>query len=376
MRHLFDKPLGAVSAPFGSCFKCDPWTAVAAGLQIAGSVYNNQVNAERAASDMATYLNLVKKQRDWQKEDQQWSEQYSKNLLDYQNQYNTPSAQLERFKRAGLNPYALMNNEGAIGSGNSQAMPSPNPSVRGAVTPFQRPMLDNPLNGAADKIFAASSLKSQRISSLAAFSKVLPDLVKSVGKEGAYRIASSYFGKDIDLNRIERMAVAEEDLQRIKRDHDDLLLSIESDFGPEKARLVNLNLGKEFDKLAEEILNLGSDRKVNDAKVKELLSSAAKNLAEKAHLNADTATINKLRDALYYEARGKANSAYARGQMDYYDSEDRKAKFQSDTYQRDLDRLVGTPDSELSTDQKILKKAVLVERRLGKVAKNLSPLNP
>lgn len=354
----------------------DPSSLIIAGANMVGNIATNQINAERAASDMATYLNLVKKQREWQKEDYAWSEDYTKRLMDYQYEnFSSPSAQMASYKAAGLNPWILGQN-GSVGSGQGVSPASAPAPSRVGVSPFERSPLSSPFDSGFNTLVQSSAVRNQRLSALAEFSKVLPDLVKSVGRDGAYRIASSYLGQDITLDRIERMASAEEDLQRIRRDHDDLILSIEKDFGFEKARLVNMNLGKEYDKLAEEILNLGSDREVNNAKVKELLSSAAKNLAEKAHLNADTRTIDRMRDALYYEARGKANSAYARGQMDYYDSQDRKAKFEADTYQRDLDRLVGTPDDQLTTDQKILKKAILVERRLGKVAKNLSPLSP
>ena len=47
----------------------DPTSLIVAGAQMVGGIAQNQINAERAASDMATYLNLVKKQREWQKED-------------------------------------------------------------------------------------------------------------------------------------------------------------------------------------------------------------------------------------------------------------------------------------------------------------------
>ena len=39
----------------------DPYSLIAAGIQFAGNTMTNQINAERAASDMATYLNLVQK---------------------------------------------------------------------------------------------------------------------------------------------------------------------------------------------------------------------------------------------------------------------------------------------------------------------------
>ena len=86
----------------------DPTSLIVAGAQMVGGIAQNQINAERAASDMATYLNLVKKQREWQKEDYAWSEEYTKRLMDYQYQnFSSPSAQMAAYKKEGLNPWLL-----------------------------------------------------------------------------------------------------------------------------------------------------------------------------------------------------------------------------------------------------------------------------
>ena len=90
MRHLFDRPLGT-SVPNGILLKMyDPTALIVAGAQMAGSFASNQINAERSASDMATYLHLTKWNRENQLRDQEWSKRYTYDLLRQQNEYDSP----------------------------------------------------------------------------------------------------------------------------------------------------------------------------------------------------------------------------------------------------------------------------------------------
>lgn len=61
---------------------------------------------------------------------------FTEDMWNKQNAYNDPSAQMERFRNAGVNPYAAL---GVLDSGNADAVsaPSPNPAVTGA--PMQNP---------------------------------------------------------------------------------------------------------------------------------------------------------------------------------------------------------------------------------------------
>lgn len=124
----------------------DPSSLIIAGASMVGNIATNQLNAERAASDMATYLNLVKKQREWQKEDYAWSEDYTKRLMDYQYQnFSSPSAQMASYKAAGLNPWILGQN-GSVASGQGVSPASAPAPSRVGVSPFERSPLSNPFD--------------------------------------------------------------------------------------------------------------------------------------------------------------------------------------------------------------------------------------
>lgn len=257
----------------------DPSGIIAAGINFAGSMASNQINAERAASDMATYLNLVGKQRDWQKEDQQWSEGMTKRLMDYQNAYNDPGAQMQRFKNAGLNPYLNMTGD-SVGSGNSTMMPSPNPSQRGAVSPFMRPPLDNPMSDVSSRILQGSQVNSQRVAALSSLFESAPKLFQAVGKERFNSIMSSVLGDSVDSSTLQRIS----DAQAVRFESESNIAKIEADlaakYGDSKASNFIALQEQEFNKMAAEIGKMSSDRAVNDATIQKMASEYLRNLAD------------------------------------------------------------------------------------------------
>jgi hypothetical protein len=88
-----------------------PETIIGLGADIISGVYGNQ--ARRREADRAFNR--------------------SKQMFDYQNKYNTPARQMERLKRAGLNP-ALMYGKGTTGNaeGYTQQAPAQQLNVAGA----------------------------------------------------------------------------------------------------------------------------------------------------------------------------------------------------------------------------------------------------
>lgn len=322
MRHLFDRPLGAC-APCGFLFKnatFDVGSLISSGLSFAGQMATNQINAERAASDMATYLNMVSKQRKWQKEDQLTSMLNTKALMDYQNAYDSPSAQRKRYEEAGLNPY-LAANSGQIGSGNSMSIPNPNLGERVVVSPIQRPALENPVSSAADKLFNASALHSQRIGALSSFSKSLPDLVKSVGKDGAKRIAQSVLGDSgLDLDRIDSLINIQVGRESIAKQREELALQISQEFDRADRDVLLQNLSLEGHRINAAAQELYTQGKLNEQSIQELITRSAKNVAEAAHLNADTRTLDALRPFV-------TKSAEMQADLDYFDRQEGAALY-------------------------------------------------
>lgn len=89
------------------------WSAIAAGIGGAFGFASNQsankANLRIARETNASQERMFNQQLDW-------------NLAQWErnNEYNTPTAQMQRYRDAGLNPYLMMNG-GAAGSGNSSA---------------------------------------------------------------------------------------------------------------------------------------------------------------------------------------------------------------------------------------------------------------
>ena len=352
----------------------DPTGIIVAGLQMASNQATNQINAERASSDMATYLNLIHKQREWQKEDQQWNESYAKRIQDYLYQnYNSPSAQMEAYKKAGLNPW-LMAQGGDVGSGQSASAPSAPTTSHGSVSPFQRPALGNTFEGVADKLFGASSLANQRLSVMSQLAKSIPDLVKGVGRDASSRILKTLFGQDVSTRKIDAAIDYELESQQISNQRNQLELDLRNVFGVEHEQLINQHLSSEIDKLKEQVLSERKGRELSDAQIDELVTRAARNLAEKAHLEANTETINKMREIIYYQSYFEAKSAKAQASVDAMDKNDRYAKYVSENAEREALLLQGKKDSELTPSERVYKKSAQFWKRLGNVVKNVSPL--
>lgn len=79
--------------------------------QIAGNVINNNANKNRASE-----------QADWNRENQLNQMRFDMHMWNKTNKYNTPAAQMERYKEAGLNPHLIY---GKAQSGNAQPLRSP-----------------------------------------------------------------------------------------------------------------------------------------------------------------------------------------------------------------------------------------------------------
>lgn len=87
-------------------------------LGLMSTIYTNQSNRQ-----------LSDEQRDW-----------SESMQDKQNSYNTPSAQMQRLREAGLNPASLAMSQGMQVQGNTSA----------PVTPYQVPQMLDPMSIASN----------------------------------------------------------------------------------------------------------------------------------------------------------------------------------------------------------------------------------
>lgn len=387
-RHLFDSPLGAQIAPIGVPKNVIGIgaAALAAGIMATGSTINTAISNNQANLSSLTAFNRQKELMDKQQDQSialhkaNLEESYRQDLL-----HNSPSAQMQRYRDAGLNPYLIMQHEGNIGaaasapaSGGSAA---PAPSVQQAnLQPFQLPEM----SGIANMLMASSESKKNDAEAFSKIMSSVPEMGRSIGWAQTRSFLRQMMGiYGIEGSQYERMAENQVRGLELKNQRDEFDLSLVKQFGADKARLINSQLSVEINKLQKEIEVLDSNVDlnkssihVNDAQIKELVTRSARNIAEKAHLTADATTIDALRGALVFESKMKAGSAYYQRGMDWMNYESESAKYKGSEPQRDLEILVGKDWKELSPSERALKAAVLFERRLGGVISNCSPLKP
>lgn len=92
---------------------------------------------------------------------------YNTDMWERQNAYNTPSAQMQRYKDAGINPYLAMQN-GNNGNAEAVSVPSANPAVTGAP---QQPLLTaetgiNAFSQVLDNVGRLIDLKTRNLKNL------------------------------------------------------------------------------------------------------------------------------------------------------------------------------------------------------------------
>lgn len=95
----------------------DPGTAtvIGAGISAAASGTSLGVGAKMNKKNRAWYERMQQKQNDFNAEQAQIAYDRQRDLLKYQNEYDSPVNQMQRYKAAGLNPALLAGNISAAG---------------------------------------------------------------------------------------------------------------------------------------------------------------------------------------------------------------------------------------------------------------------
>lgn len=324
-RHLFDSPLGAQIAPKGVPKNVIGIgaAALAAGIMATGSTINTAIGNNQANLASLTAFNRQKELMDKQQEQSialhkaNLEESYRQDLL-----HNSPSAQMQRYRDAGLNPYLIMQHEGNIGaaasapaSGGSAA---PAPSVQQAnLQPFQLPEM----SGIANMLMASSESKKNDAEAFSKIMSVVPEMGRSIGWPQTRAYLRQMFGVyGIDNSQYERLAEGQIRSFEIQNERSQMESDVYKLYGSDKAALVNQNLIFEGQQIVAEINKMYSEKRLNEQSVKELISRSARNIAEAAKLGAETETINQLRPYV-------VKSANMQAEMDAMDKVEMLADF-------------------------------------------------
>ena len=242
---------------------------------------------------------------------------YSRKLWEANNDYNTPAAQSQRLREAGLNPYVYSHGSD-IGTGTSNS-PASSPSSSSPAQAHAGSSLGAvPVQSrVGDLILQGSALKNDRMRAFAQLVEAYPRILQSVDgdEKEANRIMTNLAGIsgfkggkfmdkfNAEVNKEEALA----DSARVQAD-------LANKYGDKQASNMIAQSEALINESFARVRKMASDSKVNEANIEKIASEIVVNVANAWKLKkegekfvADAATINALRKYLVSQARSKAN---------------------------------------------------------------------
>ena len=249
---------------------------------------------------------IAAENRRWQTKENQLNRDWEEKMWQAQNEYNTPSAVMSRYKSAGLNPYLAGDGSPTVGAASSPGTPSmvgaPNqPNMIPAdVSGFGRGVAG--LGDAVSTYLQARSIDAnvanQEAQTANTFAETYAKLIDSMGYKDAsnvmQKIAPLFSHGDMNSPLVRRLQ-ANAMRAEAEADMADLNNQIAQRFGFQQKEREMEVLQHMPDKILAEIDKLDSETLLNKQAVNELVTRMARNLAEALKLNADATTINALR---------------------------------------------------------------------------------
>ena len=285
--------------------------AIAGGSALVSGVGNLLDSASTNKANREINQNTLDFQRQENEKSRKWQEKEFDRQFEKTSLYNSPSAQMERYRKAGLNPYLVNGQASSNGntsvstpSASSQSAPSQHPAMRsdyGFVSEAGRNTISL-LNESRSVDANIANQQEQQVS------QALDNAYKIGEKFNDWKAAHSYLntrlreikGSNYDAenslqSRILRAKVAKDEADA---DFSRTVADLKALYGDKEIRSALQLQSLEGKKLKEEILSLAKDRSKTDVEISKIISEKIRNYAEANHINADTRTINATRDLL------------------------------------------------------------------------------
>lgn len=332
--------------------------AIAGGVALAG-LAGSAINASSQASTNRANASMDEATRNWQSQENQinrkWQEEQWQKQFDATNQYNTPSAQMERYRQAGLNPYLHIN--GQVGSGQSTGTSVTPPAMAG--TPQHSQMVAPRYDVVGPIANALGSYNSVRGTDAnvanqqaqADYQKALT--AKEIASVAGYNKAREYLNSSLGVSGIsspaERIAEGEITQLELSNEMRKIQNTIAKKYGDDQASAILANTQQQYVNMVAQVGKMASDVKLNDATIgrvhaesRELASRFVRNLAdayklrkEGDHYLADTTTINAIRSSVTAMYRSNATTAELNAGMSGMSYLDSSAHFTAGSMARD-----------------------------------------
>lgn len=364
---------GDISSPFAPSKQGIFDGLVGSGLSAIGGIVTNAMNANQNEKNRQFQKEENAYNRVWQSNENRKAEQFQEKMWNLQNEYNTPSAQRQRLQEAGYNPW--MSGSGSpstvaesAGQGHSGAAPQISaPSALAMSNPFSAGL--------------GQFLEGQRVNADIANqgAKTLSELI-SVYREALKNGMSPDDARDLVapfMSALQGLGTSTNRyLDQIDLDNERMRLdnAFHREINPllvNKSKEETAKIIQDITESAARIGKMASDTKVNDATIANLLADEAKKIAEKHKLNAETKTINQLREALVNRAEYDATSALNDASMSTMDYIDREAEFESNRLARKWQRSPRAMKKRYFNIQEHDKYSSPVDRRASRLSRIL-----
>lgn len=147
------------SSGSGSIFSGDMIGAlVSGGLGLVGNIINNEANKRQMREYNRAQMELAQQNHNWNLDMLRKEQQFSVDMWNAQNEYNSPVQQVQRYSDAGLNPYLMMS-PGDAGIAQSASTPSGNPTAAPNIMPFEYKGIGESVQSSVQSVFDALSLE-------------------------------------------------------------------------------------------------------------------------------------------------------------------------------------------------------------------------
>lgn len=296
--------------PLGKCiFGIDDALAggIAAGLgSLASGIFGS--GSQRSANEANLQIARETNAQNYKMFQEQLG--FNERMYHENNMYNSPSAQVERFKQAGLNPYLMMSEGANAGNADAVSAPAANPAVTGA--PMQPVWQDRgQIGDLLDSIGKAVDLKTKNRKNLAD--------IKQAEASGALSDAEAR--KAIGDNR-RADALLDPTIKQLNsqiglNNEESLLKREQAILARMQSKLAEFDLKNirpaELARLNNEIDLLSSEYDLNYSKIDEIASVIARNFAEANKLKVEASQMDYLTEFI-------ADELQSREELNYYNS--------------------------------------------------------
>lgn len=287
------------------------------------SIFTNKSNADINREQREWQAQQNDLQRKWQAgensldrgQQNYWNQRsldWQEKMWNLQNQYNSPSAMMQRYKEANLNPYlaqATGNSvgsapAGSVGSPSLSASPAGSPSGMGSVPsaiPMQSPRFDF-----LDALGVSASVANQHAQTLKTKWQIYEDILDKGDRATAKRFLSAnpdmMSDSDFENNKYMRSFRLAETRQVLENDNAQWELDLKRLYGVKQAELELNKLKNESDSLLSLITQRSVQNKEIETKIRHIIAQIktektiqARNLSEADLASAKAQTENESR---------------------------------------------------------------------------------